>query len=284
MAFRIKLPENKKKKADLTPRIFVIYGKTMEGKSYLANEFPEPIVLSTDTNAKKLGYPHIDIKPVRYNKKDVKTSGSPAHNKPEMLGKIKTPTHDILDAALIALANDNASLETPYETLIIDVVDDLAQYTEEFTLDYVNAKFNRDEQYLGDYDHGVAWGRFNNFFLAMVNRIHGFEDVKYIVWISRASNAGTENNQNWVPALRNSLLDKINGEGDFMIECTKMGENYKRRVKKKRKQIDREKVADDRIAKIMDTVDGAYRDLTREEKIAANQAKKVVKKKKKVVK
>ena len=131
----------------------------------------------------------------------------------------------------------------------------------------------RNEQYLGDFEHGVAWGRFNNFFLTLVTKIHGFENIKYIVWVSRSNNTGTERNPEWSPALRNSLLNKINGEGDFMIECTKQGKNYNRRVKKKRNQIDADKVKDPRIRKILDTVDGAYRDLTTEEKRKANASK-----------
>ena len=272
-AFRIKLPENKERPVDHTPRIFLLYGRTMEGKTYMANEFPNPLNLSTDTNAEKQGYAFIDIKPIRITEKMTKTKSSEFYGQTDKIGKIGIPTHTILDAALNALERDNDKQDEPYETLIIDVVDDLAQLTEEYTLDYVNEMTGRNEQYLGDFEHGVAWGRFNNFFLTLVTKIHGFENIKYIVWVSRSNNTGTERNPEWSPALRNSLLNKINGEGDFMIECTKQGKNYNRRVKKKRNQIDADKVKDPRIRKILDTVDGAYRDLTTEEKRKANASK-----------
>lgn len=273
MAFRIKLPKNEERPVDHTPRIFLLFGRTMEGKTYMANEFPNPLNLSTDTNAEKQGYAYIDIKPVRITEKMTKQKGGQFHGMTDKIGKIGIPTHDILTASLNALSLENQKQDEPFETLIIDVVDDLAQLTEEYTLDYVNEMTGRDEQYLGDFEHGVAWGRFNNFFLTLVTKIHGFEDIKYIVWISRSNNTGTERNPEWSPALRNSLLNKINGEGDFMIECSKIGKNYTRKVKKKRNQIDADKVKDVRIRKILDTVDGAYRDLTTEEKRKANLAK-----------
>ena len=59
MAF--KLPENKPQIPKDTPRNFFFYGETMSGKSYLANEFPAPIVLNTDGNAEANTVPSIRL-------------------------------------------------------------------------------------------------------------------------------------------------------------------------------------------------------------------------------
>ncbi|MTV35896.1 NTP-binding protein, partial [Streptococcus pneumoniae] len=45
-----------------------MYGETMSGKSYLANEFPNPIVLNTDGNAEANTVPSIQL----INEKDDK--------------------------------------------------------------------------------------------------------------------------------------------------------------------------------------------------------------------
>ena len=56
-----KLPENKPQIPKDTPRNYFIYGETMSGKSFLANEFPNPIVLNTDGNAGANAVPSIQL-------------------------------------------------------------------------------------------------------------------------------------------------------------------------------------------------------------------------------
>ena len=56
------LPENKPKTFEKTPKIFFIWGGSMSGKTYLARQFPNPIILNTDGNAKKVSTPSVDIK------------------------------------------------------------------------------------------------------------------------------------------------------------------------------------------------------------------------------
>ena len=55
------LPVNEPKEADKTPTNFFIWGASMSGKTYLARQFPNPLLLNTDGNAKKVDTPSIDI-------------------------------------------------------------------------------------------------------------------------------------------------------------------------------------------------------------------------------
>ena len=55
------LPKNERKVAKETPRNFVIYGGTMHGKTYFADEFPNPLNLITDGNADMIETPSINI-------------------------------------------------------------------------------------------------------------------------------------------------------------------------------------------------------------------------------
>ena len=55
------LPENKPKKKDVTPRVFFIWGDAMSGKTYLARQFPDPILLNTDGNYIKVDTPSVYI-------------------------------------------------------------------------------------------------------------------------------------------------------------------------------------------------------------------------------
>ena len=56
------LPINKPKEKDITPRMFFIWGQSMSGKTYLARQFPSPVILNTDGNAKKVDTPSVEIK------------------------------------------------------------------------------------------------------------------------------------------------------------------------------------------------------------------------------
>ena len=86
-----KLPENKPQTPKDTPRNFFIYGETMSGKSYLANEFPNPIVLNTDGNAQANVVPSIQLANVK--DKDGKIVNSVINQLGEILLALQTHKH-----------------------------------------------------------------------------------------------------------------------------------------------------------------------------------------------
>ena len=55
------LPENKPKVKDITPKIFLIWGDSMTGKTYLAKSFESPLLLNTDGNDRKVDTPSVTI-------------------------------------------------------------------------------------------------------------------------------------------------------------------------------------------------------------------------------
>ena len=55
------LPKNINKEIDLSPKIFLIWGESMSGKTYLARQFPNPLIINTDGNAKKVDTPSVEI-------------------------------------------------------------------------------------------------------------------------------------------------------------------------------------------------------------------------------
>ena len=55
------LPANKPKEKDITPKVFFIWGQSMSGKTYLARQFPSPLIINTDGNAKKVDTPSIEV-------------------------------------------------------------------------------------------------------------------------------------------------------------------------------------------------------------------------------
>lgn len=55
------LPINKPKEKDITPKVFFIWGQSMSGKTYLARQFPSPVIINTDGNAKKVETPSVEV-------------------------------------------------------------------------------------------------------------------------------------------------------------------------------------------------------------------------------
>ena len=55
------LPVNKPKEKDITPKVFFIWGQSMSGKTYLARQFPNPLIINTDGNAKKVDTPSVEV-------------------------------------------------------------------------------------------------------------------------------------------------------------------------------------------------------------------------------
>ncbi len=55
------LPKNELKQKNITPKNFFIWGGSMSGKTYLARLFPNPLIVNTDGNAKKVETPSIEV-------------------------------------------------------------------------------------------------------------------------------------------------------------------------------------------------------------------------------
>jgi len=109
------LPTNKPKEKDITPKVFFIWGQSMSGKTYLARQFPNPVILNTDGNAKKVTTPSVEIY-------DFETFV-------KVLQEIEEGKHD-------------------FETIIIDLVDDVKVMLQ----NYVCKKYNVDDE--GDVPYG----------------------------------------------------------------------------------------------------------------------------------
>lgn len=56
------LPANEMKMVDVTPKNYFVWGESMSGKTHLATQFPNPILLNTDGNAVKVATPSVDIR------------------------------------------------------------------------------------------------------------------------------------------------------------------------------------------------------------------------------
>ena len=135
-----KLPENKPQIPKDTPRNYFIYGETMSGKSFLANEFPNPIVLNTDGNAGANAVPSIQLANVK--DKD---------------GKIVNSVINQLGEIVLALQTHKHS----YETVVVDVIDDVIEMIKIAVCDELTPSGKPRLKSLSEIGYGKGYDFFN---------------------------------------------------------------------------------------------------------------------------
>lgn len=242
------LPKNERKVAKETPRNFVIYGGTMHGKTYFADEFPNPLNLNTDGNAEMIETPSINIS----NQRNAK-------------GEIIRSASDLLSNIILELETTNHT----FETIVIDVIDDIVTMFEQEITEEHGVKS------VGD----ISWGKGHQMLEMMVRvfvmRLKELSMKKQIniLYLSRLTIIEENDVETYVPSLKLKWLNIVNGNSDYTILCRKIGKNYIRKVESKRKNYTRDKVDDERIAVLLDTVIGAY---DKSKKTSTEEAKKIV--------
>lgn len=225
-----KLPENKPQVPRDTPRNYFIYGETMSGKSYLANEFPNPIVLNTDGNASANSVPAIQLINAR-----------------DRSGRITKSVIDQLSEILLALQTQ----EHTYETVVVDVIDDVIDMIKIAVCSQFGVKS------LSEISYGKGYDYFNQALTELVIDLKALPmNVIYISrQISEYDDKGNATKDK--PSLKDKYVNLINGNSDLMIHTEKIGNNYNREVDRKRKTYYADQVDDKAILNILQTIRGA---------------------------
>lgn len=223
------LPPNKPQTPVDTPRNFFIWGPTMGGKSFLASQFPNPIVFNTDGNAEANTVPSVQIRNIK-----------------GVDGKIKRSVVDQLDKLITALQTEKHS----YETVVIDVIDDIVVMIEQYICD------KEDVETIGDIPYGKGYAAFTNIFQQLVIELKSLP--MNVIYISRNATKMEGNTEIEIPSLKEKHQNIVNGNCDLSIQCKKVGKNYIRVAKARRKDYMRDQVDDEKILVILDTITGVF--------------------------
>lgn len=266
-----KLPENKPRIPKDTPRNFFLYGETMSGKSYLANEFPSPLVLNTDGNAEANSVPSIQL----VNEKNEQ-------------GRITNSVIKQIGEILLALQTQKHS----YKTVVIDVIDDVIEMIKIAVCDELTPQGKPRVKSLSEIPYGKGYDFFNQAITEMVIDLKALP--MNVIYISRQVSEYDDNGNATKdkPSLKDKYVNLINGNSDLMIHTEKIGNNYNREVDRKRKTYYADQVDDKDILKILTTIRGAVEapkkpakasklkndELVKEDKKTAEKPKKAVKK------
>ena len=242
------LPKNERKVAKETPRNFVIFGGTMHGKTYFDDEFPNPLNLNTDGNAEMIETPSINIR----NERDSK-------------GRIVKSASDLLSDIILELETTDHT----FETVVVDVIDDIVTlFEQEITEEH-------GVRSVGDIPYGKGHQMLEMMVRVFVMRLKELSMKRKIniLYLSRLTVTEEDGVESYQPSLKLKWLNIVNGNSDYTILCRKIGKNYIRKVESKRKNYTRDKIDDERIAKLLDTVIGAY---DKSKKTSVDEAKKIV--------
>lgn len=223
------LPPNKPQTPKDTPRNYFIWGPTMGGKSFLASQFPNPVIFNTDGNAEANTVPSVQLR-------NIKDSN----------GKIKRSVIDQLDKLITALQTEKHT----YETVVLDVIDDIVVMIEQYICD------KEGVETLGDIPYGKGYAAFTNIFQQLVIELKSLP--MNVIYISRNATKLEGTTEIEIPSLKEKHQNIVNGNCDLSIQCKKVGKNYIRVAKARRKDYMRDQVDDKTILAILDTITGVF--------------------------
>ena len=206
------LPKNIKKNKDITPKVFFIWGQSMSGKTYLARQFADPIILNTDGNAKKVDTPSVEV-----------------YDFVTFMGAIKeleTTKHD-------------------FKTIIIDLVDDIKTMLETHVLEKHGAETLADIQWgKGFSEVKTTWQRL------MVRLSQLPYNVVFISHVATTNDDAGQPVE--VPSLEQKFYNMTMGRSDMSIKCRKVGSRYTQIVVDKRDNYTREDFKDPQVLAVLE--------------------------------
>ena len=216
------LPENKPMEKNITPKIFFLWGQSMHGKTYLARQFPDPIIINTDGNGKKIDTPHVDVY-------DFETFVN-------VLREIEEGKHT-------------------FKTIVIDLVDDIKTFLEE----YVCKKYNVEN--LADAGFGKGYGDVKSTWKRLMIRLTQLPYyVVFISHVVQLTDEYDKNKTIEQPSLEQKYLNMTKGRTDVMIKCQKVGKNYLQLCNEKRDLYHRSDIKDDKLYNTLSNVKSLFED------------------------
>lgn len=185
------LPKNERRTVDrINKKTMWIYGAPYSGKTYLANTFPDVLMLNTDGNVKFVDAPFVAIK-------DTKE------------GRVETMAWENFKAIIDELAMNN----NDFKTIVVDLLEDTYQYCRHYIL-------NR-EGYVHESDGGFGkgWALVDDEYITTVKKLLSL-DYENIILISHEDRDDItkrtgEKITRIIPNLRAKVADQVAGMVDF---------------------------------------------------------------------
>lgn len=198
------LPSNKRRTLDsIKKKTIWIYGAPFSGKTTLANQFPDPLMLNTDGNIKFVDAPYIPIK------NDVKVEGRRT---------VTTLAWDVFKEAIGELEKkDNA-----FKTIVVDLLEDTYEHCRLWCYDKLNIEHESDNTF-------KAWDYVTTQYLSTLKRLVNL-DYENIVLISHEDTSKDITRKSGdkftsiAPNLRPKVATKVAGMVDIVARVIADGD------------------------------------------------------------
>ena len=199
------LPKNEPTQIDLTPRMFVIGGPAMSGKTFNACKFPNPILINTDGNCSKVTTPSIYL-----NDKTHKTY----KEKMELL---------------FGVLKELNETTTTYQTIVIDLIEDIFDICEGYVLE----KYKVDNlSKVPGYATGYTERKIN--MQNVITALKTLTNKYYVVVITHTVDKVIDDKLVTVSMLKEDFYILLEGKADLVLNCKKLGNTYITKMSKYR--------------------------------------------------
>ena len=180
----MQLPKNERRSVkQIEKKKIWLYGAPFSGKTYLANQFPDPLMLNTDGNVKFVDAPYIAIKD------EVKVEGR--------LTKRTFAWQVFKDAIDELEKKDNT-----FKTIVVDLLEDTYEMCRLYMYDQLGISHESDDSFR-------AWDKVRTEYLSTIKRLMNL-DYENIVLISHEDTSKdlTKKSGDKVTAIKPNLNDK----------------------------------------------------------------------------
>lgn len=178
------LPKNERRNIEkVNKKVIWLYGAPFSGKTYLANKFPDPLMLNTDGNVRFVDAPYIAIK-----------------NEVEVVGRITKTTlaWEIFKDTIAELEKK----QNDFKTIVVDLVEDTYEHCRLYMYDKLGITHESDDSFR-------AWDKVRTEFLSTMKRLTNL-DYENIILISHEDTSKdiTKKSGDKITAIKPNLQDK----------------------------------------------------------------------------
>ena len=199
------LPKNEPTKIDLTPKMFVIGGPAMSGKTYSACKFPNPILINTDGNCSKVTTPSIYLNDRKYK------------------------TYKEKMELLFGVLKELNETETSYQTIVIDLIEDIFDICEGYVLE----KYKVDNlSKVPGYATGYTERKVN--MQNVITALKTLTNKYYVVVITHTVDKVVDDKLVTISMLKEDFYILLEGKADLVLNCKKLGNTYITKMSKYR--------------------------------------------------
>lgn len=177
----------------VTKRVIWLYGAPFSGKTWFANQFPNPLMLNTDGNIKFVDAPYIPIK-----------------DKVEVNGRLTNRT--FAWAIFKDVISELEKKQNEFKTIIVDLTEDVYEACRLFMYNQLGITHESDDSYR-------AWDKVRTEFLSVIRRLTNL-DYENIVLISHEDTSRdlTKKTGDKVTAIKPNIQEKIANKLAGMVD------------------------------------------------------------------